>query len=273
MKFEITIDNTTYCSDLSMGKSIAITLLPNGSQPNHFGAPECTSDTLVAGDFIGDTKRGGSCNVNQLTIIPHCNGTHTESISHLINDLVPVYKAIKQSLFPCALITLEPISGTQNTEAYRPSVDDSNLVITREMLQLKLANYSNQQLHGVVIRTLPNTKEKQSTCYDENNYPVYLTNDAMSYLVEREICHLLVDFPSVDKMYDQGMLSNHRLFWNLTSEQKTLNKECRVSRTITEMIYADNQLEDGFYLCNLQIPEIETDAVPSRPQLFSLEKK
>jgi arylformamidase len=272
MKFQITIDDFDYQSDLSKGKSIAITLLPNGSQPNHFGAPECTSETLIAGEFIGDTKRGGSCNVNQLTIIPHCNGTHTESISHLINDLIPVYKAINQSLFPCALITLKPISGKHNTEAYRPSVDESNYVITREMLELNLESYSNQQLNGVVIRTLPNSEAKQTTCYDQQNYPTYLTNDAMSYLVEREVSHLLVDFPSVDKMYDQGMLSNHRLFWNLASEQVTLSNECKVNRTITEMIYANSQLEDGFYLCNLQIPEIETDAVPSQPQLYSLEK-
>ncbi len=270
MIFQITIDNKTYHSNLSKGKSIAITLLPNGSQPNHFAAPECKSETLIAGDFIGDTKRGGSCNVNQLTIIPHCNGTHTESISHLIDDLVPVYKAVKQSIFPCVLITVEPISGAKNNDAYQPSVDETNRVITRQALELALADYSNQQLQGVVIRTLPNSNDKKSICYDQDNYPTYLTNDAMAYLVERNVSHLLVDFPSVDKMYDQGMLSNHRIFWNIKPSQKTLDKECRVSRTITEMVYANNQLDDGFYLCNLQLPEIETDAVPSQPQLFSL---
>lgn len=270
MNFQVTIDNKLYHSDLSKGKSIAITLIPNGSQPNHFGAPECTCDALVSGDFIGDTKRGGSCNVNQLTIIPHCNGTHTESISHLINDLIPVYKAVKQSIFPCALITIKPIIGSHNSDTYQPSVDETNRVITRKALELALASYSNQQLQGVVIRTLPNSNEKKSLCYDQQNYPTYLTNEAMVYLVERNVSHLLVDFPSVDKMYDEGMLSNHRLFWNLEPSQKILSKECRVSRTITEMIYANNQLDDGLYLCNLQLPEIETDAVPSRPQLFSL---
>ena len=98
MKIDLTIDDKNYGADLSDAKSIAITLLPNGKQPSHFGAPACTSTTLEGEGFIGDTRRGGSCNVNQLSIIPHCNGTHTESIAHIVDDLIPVSSAIKNSL-------------------------------------------------------------------------------------------------------------------------------------------------------------------------------
>jgi kynurenine formamidase len=272
MKINLIINQQNYSADLSSGKSIAITLLPDGEQPSHFGAPACTSQTLEGGGFIGDTRRGGSCNVNQLTIVPHCNGTHTESISHIVNEKVPVYRAISSSFFPAALISVEPELASDVSDKYLPIFDEKNCVITRAQLEAKLASYENAQLIGLAIRTLPNSDKKRTTIYNDDNYPVYLTNDAMSYLVERQVEHLMVDFPSVDKMYDEGLLSNHRLFWNVVLDEKTLNQNSSLYKTISEMIYVADDIIDGFYLCNLQVPEIETDAVPSRPMLYALSK-
>jgi len=272
MKINLTIDDIDYFADLSEGKNIAITLLPNGDQPSHFGAPACISETLIAGSFIGDTKRGGSCNANQLTMIPHCNGTHTESISHIINQLIPVYQAVEESLFPSVLISLQPTKSTQTKDHYIPNFDSENWVITREQLENTLNSFSDSQLEGLIIRSLPNGSNKKYQTYDQDNYPVYFTNDAMSYLVERNIKHLMVDFPSVDKMYDDGQLSNHRMFWNVELESKNLNQNSKLNNTITEMIFVEDNIKDGFYLCNLQLPRIETDAVPSQPVLYPLTK-
>jgi len=36
------------------------------------------------------------------------------------------------------------------------------------------------------------------------------------------------------------------------------------------MIYVKNDVEDGLYALNLQVPHLLTDAVPSRPILYSL---
>ena len=270
MKIELAIEEQLYSADLSQGNSIAITLIPNGEQPNHFGAPECASETLVAGSFIGDTKRDGSCNAKQLSIIPHCNGTHTESVSHIVNQLIPVYQSIEHSLFPCILLSISPEIAKETNENYLPFFDDDNRVITKKQLEERLINYTDEQLQGLVIRTSPNPENKKIKIYDKKNYPTYLTNDAMKYLVERKINHLMVDFPSVDKMYDDGMLSNHRMFWNVKLDDKDLSSDSLINKTITEMIFVDDEINDGFYLCNLQIPEIETDAVPSRPVLYKL---
>ncbi|TQV73823.1 cyclase family protein [Aliikangiella marina] len=270
MIIKLDIAKKTYEADLSQPQSIAIALLPNGDQPSHFGAPACTSKTLEGDGFIGDTKRGGSCNVNTLTIVPHCNGTHTESVSHIVDQHVAVFNAIDESLFASVLVTLQPLEARDVIDQYIPEYDPSNLVITRAQLEKYLAEYSNEQLSGLVIRTLPNTSDKCFQRYDKNHYPIYLTNDAMSYIVEREVKHLLVDFPSVDKMYDQGKLSNHRLFWQVELNQTSLNTHSTCNKTISEMVFVDNQILDGFYLCNLQVPKIDTDAVPSHPVLYSL---
>jgi len=270
MKIKLSVGQQSYSADLSQGKSIAITLRPNGEQPNHFGAPECTSETLISGSFIGDTKRDGSCNAKQLTIIPHCNGTHTESISHIVNQLIPVYQSIEESFFPSVLVSIKPEFATKINEEYLPFFDNDNRVITKQQLEKHLESFTNAQLQGVIIRTLPNKTSKKSKVYDKNNYPVFLTNDAMGYLVDRKVKHIMVDFPSVDKMYDDGMLSNHRMFWNVKIDDKNLNNGSNTNKTITEMIFVDDDIKDGFYLCNLQMPEIETDAVPSRPVLYCL---
>ncbi|WP_196140120.1 cyclase family protein [Aliikangiella sp. G2MR2-5] len=270
MKISLTIDNKDYSADLSEARSIAISLLPDGEQPSHFGAPACTSETLEGGGFVGDTKRGGSCNVNQLTIIPHCNGTHTESISHIVNEMIPVHQAISSNLFPCVLISVTPSKASEVTDHYTPGFDPDNLVISRRALESALDSFDDSQLEGLVIRTKPNGIEKKVACYDESNYPVYLTADAMRYIVERSVSHLLVDFPSVDKMFDEGMLSNHRIFWRVPPGKTSINESSFLSKTITEMIYAHSYIADGLYLCNLQIPEIVTDAVPSRPELIPL---
>jgi len=270
MKIKLTIDNKNYSADLAQPKSIAITLLPNGEQPSHFGAPACTSETLEGGGFIGDTRRGGSCNVNILSIVPHCNGTHTESVAHIVNQSKPVYRAIDESIFLAVLISVEPVIASSVTDKYLPKLDNDNRVITRKQLESALANYTDSQLTGLAIRTLPNFKSKQTAVYDETNYPVYLTNDAMTYLVERNVKHLMVDFPSVDKMYDDGQLSNHRIFWNIIQGEKNLSSDSTTQKTITEMIFVADDITDGNYLCNLQVPEIDTDAVPSRPTFYEL---
>ena len=270
MKIQVEINDKNYRADLNQAHSIAITLLPNGEQPSHFGAPACTSETLQGGGFVGDTRRGGSCNVNTLTIVPHCNGTHTESIAHIVNQKVAVYQAATQPFFATTLISIKPCLATETDDQYIPGFDPTNRVISRSHLEEKLRHYSDLQLAGLVIRTLPNHQQKKSSVYDDDNYPVYLTNDAMRYLVERQVQHLMVDFPSLDKMYDEGKLSNHRLFWNVALDSKEMSPQSFTHKTISEMVFVNDEVKDGFYLCNLQLPEINTDAVPSRPILIEL---
>lgn len=273
MQVKIVIDNNQYNALIDQGRSIAINLDLQGEQPNHFGAPKATSHSLEMGSYIGDTRRGGSCNANVLTLIPHCNGTHTESVSHIINQLVPVHQAVKQSLFPTLLISLQPTPAEQSEDSYEPSLQSENRVFTRQQLENSLMNYSDPQLQGLVVRSLPNDENKKQRCYDQQNYPPFFTNDAMDYIFERGIQHLLVDFPSVDKMYDDGLLSNHRIFWQLAPRSHDLDEQTLSHKTISEMVYVDDSIVDGLYLCDLQVPAIDTDAVPSRPILYPLMKQ
>jgi hypothetical protein len=69
--------------------------------------------------------------------------------------------------------------------------------------------------------------------------------------------HVLTDLPSIDKESDEGRLAAHKN-WFL------VNGNAPLDRTITELIYVPNSIADGNYVLNIQVPKIETDAVPSR---------
>ena len=73
-------------ADLADPLPIAVPLDFDGPQPGFHGAPAAASRPLRGGNFIGDTREGGSCNCDQVTLVPHCNGTHTECVGHLTDD-------------------------------------------------------------------------------------------------------------------------------------------------------------------------------------------
>jgi len=109
---------------------------------------------------------------------------------------------------------------------------------------------------------------KLTAQYGEANIPPYFTADAMEYIVACGFRHLLVDMPSIDRLFDDGKLANHRIFWNVEAESREVNAKTRINSTITEMIYVPNEIEDGEYLLNLQIAPFESDCAPSRPILL-----
>ncbi|MGB9430043.1 MAG: cyclase family protein [Gammaproteobacteria bacterium] len=251
------IDNRHCNVDLARGISLAIPLQFNGPQPNFFGAPAAGAAPLQVDSFTGDTRRGGSCNVSQYQLVPHCNGTHTECISHVVDDATSITEQLRLSLLPVTLVTLAP----------RHNVIDAALI------KMSLQHHPLRGMHtAFIIRTLPNTKEKLTHRYDVVP-PAYLTEDAITHLVEAGIEHLLVDLPSLDPMHDEGRLAAHRAFWGLPAGSRRQTDAKRPHGTVTEMIYVPEQVKDGYYLLDLQIPAFMSDAAPSRPIIYPIDIK
>ena len=134
------------------------------------------------------------------------------------------------------------------------------------MLHEKLKHIDDVYLGGLIIRTLPNSSEKMSQDYMKKS-PPFFTLEAMKYIRERGVKHLLVDIPSVDRLFDDGHLTCHNIFW--ATKNKEYNSKTK-RYTITEMIYVDDKIKDGQYLLNLQVPSFVSDAAPSRPIIFKL---
>jgi len=269
MKLQLTNGSQSYQFNPDEWFDISIPLHFNGAQPNHFGVEPAVSQVLETDGFTGDTRRGGSCNVEYYRLIPHCNGTHTECLGHITEERISIHASLKDSFIPSTLITVRPVKATNTTDSYRPEKEADDLLITRNALEEALMDCPGDFLQGLIIRTLPNDLSKKSRHYLENP-PSFFSLEAMRYICELEIKHLIVDLPSVDRMFDEGKLSAHYIFWNIFPGSRQTTTGARREHTITELVYVPNEIPDGHYLVNIQIPNFVADAAPSRVLLFPL---
>ena len=260
-----------YRCNTNEGKSLAIKLDFEGAQPNHFGTDKASSSVLKLGGFTGDTKLGGSCNVDTLRMVPHCNGTHTETVGHIVNEDIWVGHAAMDAVVVACLVTVKPEASDRVSESYRPKLDQADSVITSKAIERAVAAVGDVEKikpGALIVRTLPNEVDKCSRAYSEKQPPPFFTVEAMEAINRMNVRHLLVDFPSVDRMYDDGLLTNHHLYWNVVEKSHELSGESWQDKTITEMIFVEDEISDGFYVLNLQVPAFCSDAAPSRPVIF-----
>lgn len=250
---------------------ISIALDFQGPQPNAFGLSAARAEAVEAGNFVGDTRRGGSANCFDVWLNPHGNGTHTECVGHILDQNVHIASCLHDSWIPATLLSVPLRTLGECGEFYPAPHDSADLVISRAALcevWEACCGEANDEAwsQGLVLRTLPNDESKRSRCYSGQN-PPYLTTNAMRWCMEKGVRHLLVDVPSVDREQDDGQLLNHHLFWSVPPGQHNVEGEPS-TQTITEMVYVDTQVEDGLYLLELQIPPFLLDAAPSRPRLW-----
>ena len=257
MKLCVCIAGKDYRADLARPRSLAIPLLFDGAQPGFFAAPAASAAPYMGGNFVGDTGLGGSCNVSEIKMVPHCNGTHTENVGHIVRTDVPVNASVAQGLMPALVISVTP----------RPDSATGDRTISRQDLA---GVRKMDEITALIVRSLPNHPSKTSMIYDDQHASPYFAEDAMGYIVDEEFRHLLVDFPSIDRMHDQGKLVNHHLFWNVEPGSKEPGPETRMDKTVTEMIFVDDRVADGLYLLDLQVPAWHSDAAPSNPVLYPL---
>lgn len=269
MRALIDLHNIRVEIDLKHPIDISISMKFNEAQPNTYDVELAKSEPFRVGTLIGDTRQGGSCNFDVITIIPHCNGTHTECIGHLTNERISINKILQDTFIPCTLITIPTESIFNTNDTYEPLLNENDKIITRSILKECLLHSNSSFLKGLIIRTTPNDKSKISMKYSENESP-FFSIEAMEFIYELGIEHLLVDFPSLDRAYDDGMLTAHHIFWNISKGSHLINNESRLFATVTEMIYVDENVENGNYLLNLQIAPFESDASPSRPIIYKV---
>ena len=250
MKITLTHNGRSYNTNLSQGIDISIPLIPGSDSPNCFWAPHFSVEPVRAGDWIGDTLQGGEVNFKTVTLNPHGNGTHTECVGHIATELVTINKVLSNFHHVAQLISVYP-----------QIMENGDKVITKSQIEESLIQ---KEVKALIIRTMPNSDDKKRRIYSGTN-PPYFDHNALSYIVEHEIEHLLIDLPSVDREQDEGKLAGHKAFWQYPD---TLD----VKKTITEMIFVNNNVSDGLYLLNMQIASFEIDASPSKPVLYKLKE-
>ncbi len=276
MNARIAVGNREVSIDLSKPVSLAIDLRFSSQpgQPRHFGAPPASSRPFAVPGFSGSVERGASCNCHTLTLIPHCNGTHTECVGHLTREPADAYSITPFGLLPALLVSVEPSEAEASDDSTEPEPRTGDCLVTKnaivESWDKAIANAPRHIVPlALVLRTLPNSPDKQHQDYTDRT-PPYLSREAASLLVARGIEHLVVDLPSIDRSHDEGRLTAHRIFFGLPRGSTTLTQATRPRSTVTELAYIPDTTPDGVYLLELQVPALGGDAVPSRPLLYRL---
>lgn len=254
--------------DLSRPVPLAVPLEFSGPQPRHFGAPPASSVPLSVGEFTGAVALGASCNCDVITLIPHCNGTHTECVGHLTRERVDAYAVAPAGLLPALLVSVTPEPAGAALEGTDPAPAAHDRLVTRRALEHGWQR-APFEARALIIRTLPNSPTKKTRDYSGSTAP-YLSREAAQLLVERGILHLIVDLPSVDREHDAGRLTAHRVLFGLPPGSTALSAAARPDATITELAFVPDALTDGAYLLELQVPALSGDAVPSRPLVYAL---
>jgi len=247
MKATITYNSKKYQIDFTNPIDISIAISSNKQNVNAWYKEEPRIFPEAYDDQIIKVSEGATVNFNNIEFNPHAHITHTECVGHITKEAHSVNQNLKQFFFLAEVVTVAP------------ELLNDDFVISKKQLQFALGN---KKRDAIVIRTLPNTKDKKSMQYSYTN-PPYLLEEAAIYLREKGIKHLLIDLPSVDKEKDEGELAAHNAFWNTTGI-------IRLDATITEFIYIPNRILDGTYFLNLMIAPFENDATPSKPILYQI---
>ena len=248
MKTVITINTIKYTIDLSKPLDISMPIRGSKDNANAWYIDEPKIEPAQIGEWTASVKEGASINFNNIQFNPHAHGTHTECVGHITEKFYSINKCLKTFFFRAEVITVAP------------EKIEEDYVISKSQLKFLL---KQRKPEALVIRTMPNTKDKLSRQYSNTNWP-YLTEDAAEFIKKIGVQHLLVDLPSVDKEKDDGKLLAHKAFWDV-------NGKIRKNATITEFIYVKNKIQDGKYILNLQIAPFENDATPSKPILYKIE--
>lgn len=243
----IQYNSNKYKIDFSQPIDISIPLIASKQNVNAWYIDEPKIEPVQIEDWIASVAKGSPVNFNNIQFNPHAHGTHTECVGHITKKVHSINQNLNQFFFLVEVITVAP-----------EKLND-DFVISKKQVQFALGN---KKRDAVVIRTIPNTKEKLSMQYSNTN-PTYLLEETANYLKKKGVKHLLIDLPSVDKEKDEGKLLAHNAFWNTTGK-------LRLDATITEFIFVPNNVVDGTYFLNLQIAPFENDATPSKPVLYEI---
>ncbi len=266
MIISISHNKKDYRVDTKNSFDISIPYDFNGDQPNFYDVAEGQLKYLQSGETIYSVEKGAGCNVPEISLNIHCSGTHTECAGHLLENPGDIGVMLKDIIIPTVLITVKSTSFGESGESYHCEVEHEEQIISKKSIQNKFATWTKYQPDALIIRTTPNPNEKKYYRYS-NHSPPFFSNDALRFIKDFGICHLVADLPSIDRMEDNGILGNHRIFWG-AGEDARGEINSKSMGTITELAFIEDNIPDGFYFLNIQLPHFVCDAAPSRPILL-----
>ncbi|MDZ4840329.1 MAG: cyclase family protein [Bacteroidota bacterium] len=243
MKISIPHNHNTLVFDTE--QAILMGLPVENSNRECFNLPPTHISPVIVGRWTGSVALGSNCNVDNLFISPHGNGTHTECCGHISLQ----HHTLKDSMTQYMLLAyLVQIQLPEDTTNYALKVSDLNW--TDDALKLNIS--------AIIIST-NDYVDKRNAQYS-NTQPPYLSLELIEFLNSKGIKHLLLDLPSIDAENDQEMIGHHTFFKE--------NDNWLTEKTITEMNYIADKNISGLCLLQMQVLNIDSDASPSNPIIY-----
>lgn len=245
MKARFSYANTIFKCDLSKGIDLSVA----HEKSLAWNSPDVRTEPVISGDWVGSVDQGAAVNFYNICFNPHGNGTHTEGPGHILPGKASVNAHVPKGIMLALLLSVFP------------EEKEKGMAICKESLE----EIWPEGLHftALILRSLPNDAHVKHQDRSNTN-PPYISPDAMQFIVEKGIEHILFDQPSVDPEQDGGALLAHRIFW-------AVDTGIRAHCTITELIFVPDEVPDGFYALNIQTAPFENDALPSRPIIYPVE--
>lgn len=226
---------------------------------NAFNLPVLKTETVeFEGQFIGDVNRGGPCNVDLISYVPH-NVTHIETSAHILSPdsgpitvnqipqghlsgIVYVIDLTHLTAQPGRLISWEDIEQ----KLIKNGLPITMLALkTRSSLLPEDFDFSNQNFMAL-------SQDAARGIHD------YLFNSEMPESRRTRIDCLILDLPSIDPEADEGLLLAHRAFFGLPETGHiAVDTE---KRALIELAMLNN-IEEGYYFAGITPPRIQTNAV------------
>lgn len=250
MKFFI---DESYYIDTKEPLDISIALSASDENPRAWYVDPPRMEPVRTENYTGSVKEGGSVNFRNIEFNPHGHGTHTECLGHITREVHSVNKVLTNFFFKARVVSILPKRVVREN-------GEIDFVIGPD--QIDLSGFEGEAL---VVRSLPNVGKKLHTDYSNSN-PPYFDLSCVEKLLNANIDHFLIDLPSVDRENDGGKLVFHHAFWEVPQRPN-------FKRTITELIFVENSIEDGDYILEIQMAPFQNDASPSRPVLYRLNSK
>lgn len=247
------------------GVCIATPIRFDGPQPNAFGLPRASAAPFTTGDFVADTRVGGSVNCEVVTLAPHGNGTHTECVGHIAIDRLVVTDMLPSKLWTAAVVTVASTRLADTPDTYAPG-QPTDRVVDAGALRNALSRVADADACDAVVVRVDELEGLATRTWSDET-PPYFTTEAMTLLAAGRWRHLVTELPSVDRDDDGGALLNHRTWWGVPEDRHV---DSPSERTITEMVAVPDAVGDGLYALSIEIPAFVLDAAPSRPWLFPL---
>lgn len=252
------------------GVDLSIPLRFDGPQPNLYGVPAASRSVLVTEGFTGSVAEGGSCNVDALRLIPHCNGTHTECVGHITRERITLTECWQPRLLRALVVSIRAgydltVSAAMVAAAAGPWLGGDSIP------------------EALIVRAFPKGADPFTTYGASEPVPgtslppqpiPYLLPEATAWMRARGILHLLTDLPSLDPL-DSAELLAHRAFWGMEPGSVDLPPPFPTpgqpgqpdprTQTVTEFIHVPGNLPDGPGILELHVAPFDLDAAPSRP--------